>query len=237
MPISSQALYFHLGMKADDDGIVEAYPVVRMTGCSEDDLRVLHSKGFVRILNEDLVTFITDWSEHNKIRADRKIDSIYKGLLVQMLPENANCRTNDRQMTDKCQSNGNQMSAQVRLGKDRLSKDSIGNNMGAEPDKQTPALSGIKLPLVDKTMHDVPLSDIRMWEDAFPAVDIERELYKMNAWLNSNPTKQKTKRGINRFINSWLSKVQDKGGNGKVIPPAPKALREEEPALDLWGDD
>ena len=237
MPISSQALYFHLGMKADDDGIVEAYPVVRMTGCSEDDLRVLHSKGFVRILNEDFVTLITDWSEHNKIRADRKIDSIYKGLLVQMIPEKPECQSNVRQVTDKCQSNDNQMSAQVRLGKDRLSKDRIGNNIGAESDEQTTALSGIKLPLVDKTMHDVPLSDIRIWEDAYPAVDIERELYKMIAWLNSNPTKRKTKRGVNRFINSWLSKVQDKGGNGKVIVPTEKPSHEEEPVLDLWVGD
>ena len=68
-------------------------------------------------------------------------------------------------------------------------------------------------------------------------MDIERELYKMIAWLNSNPTKRKTKRGVNRFINSWLSKVQDKGGNGKVIVPTEKPSHEEEPVLDLWVGD
>ena len=36
MPISCQALYFHLGMNADDDGIVEAFKVMRMTGSTED---------------------------------------------------------------------------------------------------------------------------------------------------------------------------------------------------------
>lgn len=87
MPLSTQALYFHLGMKADDDGIVEGYMVMRMTGTTEDDLRILVSKGFVTVLNEDLVTYINDWTEHNKIRADRKIDSIYQGLLLRMVPE------------------------------------------------------------------------------------------------------------------------------------------------------
>ncbi|WP_447405734.1 hypothetical protein [Clostridium perfringens] len=72
MPSSSRLLYYDLGMRADDDGIVEAFNVLRMTGATEDDLRILVSKGYIRVLNEDLVTYIIDWKEHNKIRADRK---------------------------------------------------------------------------------------------------------------------------------------------------------------------
>lgn len=87
MPASSQALYFHLGLNADDDGIVEAFPIMRQMGASEDDLKILVAKGFVIVLNEDLVAYITDWQSHNRIRADRKIDSIYKPLLLQMLPD------------------------------------------------------------------------------------------------------------------------------------------------------
>ena len=87
MPISSQALYFHLGMRADDDGIVEAYTVLNNVGCSEDDLKVLASKGFIQVLNEDLVSYITDGNENNYIRADRKIDSIYQNLLISVNPD------------------------------------------------------------------------------------------------------------------------------------------------------
>lgn len=87
MPVSSQCLYFHLGLHADDDGIVEAYTVMNSVGASEDDLKILVVKGFLLVLNDDLVSYITDWRENNKIRADRKVDSIYKDLLVQMLPE------------------------------------------------------------------------------------------------------------------------------------------------------
>lgn len=128
MPASSQNLYFHLGMKADDDGIVDAYPIMRMIGATEDDLRVLISKKFVTVLNEDLVSFINDWTENNNIRADRKVDSIYKDLLLQVLPDaqikeskKVLCQTSDRQVTDICQSN-------VSIGKDRLGKDRLGKN-------------------------------------------------------------------------------------------------------------
>lgn len=85
MPASTQALYFHLLARADDDGIVEAFNVMRMTGSAEDDLKVLTAKEFVKILNEDLVAYITDWHEHNLIRADRKVDSIYQNLLLQIV--------------------------------------------------------------------------------------------------------------------------------------------------------
>ena len=120
MPFTSQLLYFHLGLEADDDGIVEAYPVMRKIGCTEDDLRVLVAKGFVVVLNEDLVSYLTNWLENNNIRAERKVDSVYKPLLLSVMPDAVlqekkkktdKCQTNVRQVTDKCQTLVNQMSA------------------------------------------------------------------------------------------------------------------------------
>lgn len=87
MPLTTQALYFHLGMQADDDGIVEAFMVLRFVGGSEDDLKLLHTKGFVHVLNDDLVTYICDWRENNLLRPDRKIDSRYQKLVKQKLPD------------------------------------------------------------------------------------------------------------------------------------------------------
>lgn len=86
MPSETQALYFHLCISADDDGVCEAFSVMRSIGSSEDNIRILNSKWFIKILNEDLVSYIMDWDEHNFIRADRKIDSIYKDLLLQIVP-------------------------------------------------------------------------------------------------------------------------------------------------------
>lgn len=53
---------------------------------------------------------------------------------------------------------------------------------------------------------------IEKWKKAYPAVDVEHEFDKMIAWLESRPKRKKTRRGINKFINDWLSREQDRGG-------------------------
>lgn len=131
MPISTQCLYFHLGLDADDDGIVEAYTTIKQIGATEDDLKVLVAKGFCTVLNEDLVTYITDWRENNKLRADRKIDSIYKDLLLQMVPDADVQQARRRADLKPLAEDGRPADVQVashgphRLGEVRLGKDSI----------------------------------------------------------------------------------------------------------------
>lgn len=85
------------------------------------------------------------------------------------------------------------------------------NTVCPEPDKPAQDLSGILLPLNDKSFYDVPLEKISIWQQAYPAVDVKQELQKIRAWLDSNPTRCKTRRGITKFINSWLSREQDRG--------------------------
>lgn len=88
MSEGSQLLYFHLGMRADDDGVVEAWPVMKMLGTQPDDFKVLVGKEFIIQLNAEQVIFIKDWKEHNVIRADRKVNSVYFDLLKESMPEN-----------------------------------------------------------------------------------------------------------------------------------------------------
>jgi len=132
MPLETQALYFHLGLNADDDGVVEAYSTMRLLGANEDNLKVLAGKGFVKVLNEDLVSFIVDWREHNHIRADRKIDSIYQPLLLKIVDESALLSAKER--ADRVKPTSGTADGQPkdgigkdRLGKDRLGKDRLGN--------------------------------------------------------------------------------------------------------------
>lgn len=128
MPGSTQALYFHLGMAADDDGIVEAYPIMQMVNASEDDLKLLAAKGFVKVLNDDLVTYILDWQENNKIRADRKVNSIYRDLLLQVMPETPLIEPRqraDRVRPDMTEDNQRTTTGRHRIGKDRIGKDRI----------------------------------------------------------------------------------------------------------------
>lgn len=84
-----------------------------------------------------------------------------------------------------------------------------------DADKSAPApeqVTVISLVLNDKTLYGITQEKIQHWQELYPAVDILQELKKMQGWLEANPTKRKTKKGILRFVTSWLSKAQDKGG-------------------------
>ncbi len=78
MPLSTQALYFHLITRADDDGFFgNPKKIMRMINCSEDDLKILMAKEFV-IPFEDGICVIKHWKIHNLIRSDRYTETIYK---------------------------------------------------------------------------------------------------------------------------------------------------------------
>ena len=72
--------------------------------------------------------------------------------------------------------------------------------------------AAIDLPLNDGTYCGITPSEIENYAKLYPAVDVMQELRNMVGWLDSNPTKRKTKAGIRRFVNGWLSREQDKGG-------------------------
>lgn len=77
MPLSTQALYFHLNMNADDDGFVNSPKrISRMIGASDDDLKLLIAKNFV-IPFETGVVVIKHWKINNYIRKDRYTPTVY----------------------------------------------------------------------------------------------------------------------------------------------------------------
>ncbi len=74
----ARALYYDLGMEADDDGFAEAYVRMLATGSTEETLMELSDKGFITILDwDDLVVHINGWQENNLIRKDRYTPSRY----------------------------------------------------------------------------------------------------------------------------------------------------------------
>lgn len=78
MPASTQNLYFHLSMRADDDGFVASPKrIIKLIGATEDDYKILIAKKFV-IPFESGVCVITDWRINNYLRNDRHTDTIYK---------------------------------------------------------------------------------------------------------------------------------------------------------------
>lgn len=129
MSKTAQLLYFHLGMEADDEGFIgNVKMLLRAYGANDDDVRLLITKNFV-IEFESGVFVITHWNENNSIRADRKKLTKFTdekarlvlnsdGQYVQRTQLNQGAQPIDDQLTTKRQPADNQMSAQVRLGKD-----------------------------------------------------------------------------------------------------------------------
>ena len=85
MPVSSQNLYFHLGMRADDDGFVSnPKKIIRVVGASEDDLKILIAKNFIIQFETGLIV-IRHWKINNYIRKDRYSETIYKEEKKQLI--------------------------------------------------------------------------------------------------------------------------------------------------------
>ena len=109
MPLSTQALYFHLNMRADDDGFLgNAKRIQKLIGSSEDDLKLLIAKRFL-IPFEDGVLVIKHWRIHNTIKADRYTETIYKNEKKMLASEKGTAYSfkNDCKMETECLQNGN----------------------------------------------------------------------------------------------------------------------------------
>lgn len=115
MPQSSQNLYFHLGMNADDDGFCEHFTIMRMTESKPDDLKILQAKGFVNVF-DDKVLVILDWKENNFIRTDRYKPSKY----LEIYKEDLALLSKNQRPLELGIPNDNQTTTEVRLGKGRL---------------------------------------------------------------------------------------------------------------------
>ncbi|ANT43559.1 replisome organizer protein [Lactococcus phage 62503] len=140
MPSSSQLLYFHLGMEADDEGFIgNAKMLSRAYGSNNDDLKLLEAKGFI-IAFPSGVTVVKDWNLNNKIRKDRQKPTIYTEEKMLLSLDSKGSYLLGNQVSTIPQPNDNQMSAQDRIGKVRLGKDSIGksNNMSDKSDDVIP---------------------------------------------------------------------------------------------------
>lgn len=180
-PPSSRLLYYDLGMAADDDGVVEAFSVMRTTGAVEDDLKVLVSKGFITVLNEDLVAYVVDWSKNNQIRKDRYQPSIYQNLLVQIGAAN--------QLATDGQPDGNQRLTQYR-------------RVEGSPDKY----SSVKRETADKPPRasrftPPTVGEVKVYcQERGSSVDPEKfvDFYSANGW----------KQGRNKPIVDWKAAVR-----------------------------
>ncbi len=116
MPKSSQALYFHLGMEADDDGFIHPGQIMRSGGFQGDDLKILLAKRFL-LTFESGVVVIKHWLIHNLIQKDRHTETRYEDELKSLFIKENKAYTDRVPVSSQ---SGNTLLPQVRLGKDRL---------------------------------------------------------------------------------------------------------------------
>lgn len=141
MPLSAQALYFHLGMHGDDDGFISnPKRISRAVGCNNDDIRILIQKGFI-IPFESGVVVIRDWKINNTLRNDRYKPTLYTNELGR-LKLDASGRyiftgiQNGNQMATKWIPNGNQMEPQHNVTQINVDKRSV--DIGGETAENPP---------------------------------------------------------------------------------------------------
>lgn len=135
MPLSAQALYFHLCMRADDDGFINnAKKIQRMVNASDDDLKLLIAKRFLLVCESGVIV-VKHWRMHNYLRKDRHSSTQYveelsklaikengaytdNVLLVDQMTTNGipsvnqnttKCLPSDNQVVDQCVTNGSQV--------------------------------------------------------------------------------------------------------------------------------
>ena len=143
MPLTAQALYFHLGMRGDDDGFVSnPRSIMRVTGCSEGDLAMLAEAGYIISFRSGVIV-ISDWKVNNNLRNDR-----YKPTTFQsersMLSETANKRyiLNGAPTGNQMDTNGipsdNQMTPQPNVTqRNQTQRSSSGNDTADAADPRT----------------------------------------------------------------------------------------------------
>lgn len=213
MPMSTQCLYFHLNMSADDDGFIgNAKTIKRMIGASDDDLRILLSKEFL-IPFDNGVVVIKDWKIHNYIQKDRYNETIYKEEKLSLVENESRQYQRLESVDTECIQDVSSSDTQVRLGKDRLGKD-------RQEEEEVPASAAIQsLENYFGSISNYMLEDLDFYKDKFDELEAiineAIEISRQRSVKNWNYTKKIIQDWRNHDLKT-LSEVrahEDKGKN------------------------
>lgn len=228
MSPTAQLLYFHLGLRADDEGFINSpKKVMRMIGATNDDFKILIAKEYL-IPFESGVVVITHWLIHNAIRKDRIKPTFHKLEKEKLYLTDNNTYTlefvgysrqpNDTQLTDKCQH---------RLDKNRLDKNSIDKEKKKK--KNTPS----KIKYAEFVSMKEKEYDTLIEKYGYPQTKAMIE--KLDNWKGANG---KIYKSDYRAILSWVVKAYNedliKYGNNKHIDEAKKNNKENIEADDEY---
>lgn len=179
LPISSQLLYFHFGMIADDDGIVASIKreLSYLGFGSLDDLKCLHDKNLVEFTDDGKILFIIDWRKNNSIRND-----IYKPTFYLEARENLENKGFSFKGSKSVPSTLHERNGDVSLDKIRLDKDRLDLDIDKE------LVSGINQPTLDQiesvseseTLHNTQIKNKFIeYSNLYPKKTKKREAFEV----------------------------------------------------------
>lgn len=238
MPLSTQCLYFHLNMRADDDGFIDnPKKIMRVIGAKEDDLRLLITKRFVLTFDNGVIV-IKHWRMHNTIGKTRYTETQYTEYKNQLLlKSNKSYSLTEGQPIDDTQTAGNFLPEIVhendgehleniwRTNEEQLETADIVVGVGIDIDIDNNSNKNIEInsnaqndvfisiPLKDGSTFPVTYGYIDELSPLYPDVDIQQELRNMIGWILGKPERKKTARGIKSFISNWLKNSQKDATN------------------------
>ena len=207
MPLSTQCLYFHLNMRADDDGFINnPKKIQRMIGCSDDDLKLLIVKRFV-IGFESGVIVIKHWRMHNTLRKDRYHPTQYQDELKQLQIKENNAYT---EVATKWQPNGNQLVTEYSIDKNSIDKNSIDSGVNIDNTININKSDEKPKRFIPPTLEEVKAYCLERKND----VDPERfiNFYQSKGWMVGHNKMKDWKAAVR----TWEQK--DKRNNNEVQP-------------------
>ena len=170
MPLTAQALYFHLAMRGDDDGFVSnPRSIMRVTGCSENDLKTLAESGYIITFRSGVIV-ISDWKVNNYLRGDRYKPTTFQNELS-MLTETANKRyvlESDSQRSTVGIPNSNQMETQYSIEKNRVVVDTATTATGSRTDSDLAEIVQHFQEVIGVFPRSA-LNKLQCWREVYPA--------------------------------------------------------------------
>lgn len=196
MSASAQALYFHLAMRADDDGFVNnPKRIQRMVGAAEDDLKILIAKRFV-LLFQSGVLVIKHWRMHNYIQNDRYKPTVYQEekAMLEIKPNKTYTEKAVNTLEAECIQDVSTLDAQIRLDKISIDKNSLDKDTGADKPPKT------------RTVFTPPtLDEVRAYcRERGGKVNAERwfDHYTSNGWMVGKNRMKDWKAAVRKWENS-----------------------------------
>lgn len=195
MPQTTQLLYFHLSMRADDDGFINnPRSIMRNVKCSEDDMKILAVKKFI-IPFESGIVVIKHWKIHNYIAKDRYHETKYKEEKSLLTLDENNSYTLDKDNSyTECIQVVDEMDTQVRLGKDSIDK---------YKDKDKKPLANAQTYFDDKKLNDTFIDFMNMRKSLKNGKMTERAITMMINKLNKYDVNTAIAMLEKSILNNW----------------------------------